>query len=71
MAHTMDELEQIVDRVGPKAVIELLAIICEEKAEHVMLNWQDQILAAAWRRNARALDLVTYKIEDLSHRVRS
>jgi hypothetical protein len=69
--NSLSDLEAIVDRIGPKATVELLALICEEKAEHVMTNWQDQILAAAWRRNSRTLDKTVHKIEDLSHRIRS
>lgn len=63
LINSQDCLEGLVDRIGLKATIELLAVICEEKAEHVMSNWQDQITAAAWRRSAQAIDKVVPKIE--------
>jgi hypothetical protein len=60
---TKDQLELIVDRIGLKNAVELLAIICEEKAEHISSNWQDEILSKDWTRSARALDKSAGRIE--------
>ena len=43
-----DELEQLIDRTSLAAVLDGLAQICSEKAEHVSTNWQDKQLYAAW-----------------------
>jgi hypothetical protein len=59
----LDQLEQIVDRIGLKNTVELLAILTEEKAEHIQTNWQDKNLAAAWLRSGRVLDKITHAIE--------
>jgi hypothetical protein len=60
---TMEALEAVVDRVGIKNVVELLAIICQEKAEHIRTNWQDHTTAAVWTRNAATLDGIASKVE--------
>ena len=49
------ELEMLVDRQGLRIVLEMLAHICIEKADHVRSNWQDEHLARIWQANARAV----------------
>ena len=56
-------LEDLIDRNNLSSVIEALVAICEEKAIHVEANWQDQDLAKAWRRAAKAIDAASVKIE--------
>ena len=48
-------LEAFIDRSSLFAVLEMIQVICEEKAQHVELNWQDQGLAIAkmWARAAK------------------
>ena len=41
-------LEALIDKYGLLAVMESLADICDSKAEHVAVNWQDCGLAKAW-----------------------
>lgn len=41
-------LERCVDRTSLKIVLDALADICHEKAEHVRVNWQDATLGSAW-----------------------
>lgn len=43
-----DELEAMIDLNGLDAVLESLACICHEKAEHISSNYQDRSLATAW-----------------------
>lgn len=59
----VQRLETEIDRCGLKAVIEALGIVCEEKAEHIMVNWQDQITAASWKRAVHTVNSIVSKIE--------
>lgn len=43
-----DALEALVDRHTAKGVLNALSQICEDKAEHVRTNWQDENLAKNW-----------------------
>lgn len=43
-------------------VLELLAAICREKAEHVRTSWQDKELADAWEKAAGKLDKIIFPI---------
>lgn len=58
-----ETLEKHIDRIGLPQMIELIAIVCEEKANHIRANWQDHsdsaaVLAGAWSRVAKDLDKV-------------
>jgi len=59
-----DTLEMLVDRKGLAGVVEALAEIADEKAEHVRSNWQDEPLAKAWERDAWTLKKAAAKLED-------
>lgn len=41
-------VEQLIDEVGLQTVLDALTIACNEKAEHVRANWQDEPLAGQW-----------------------
>ncbi len=50
-------LESAID--GPRGLaglLERISEICEAKAEHVAVNWQDEKTAKAWTKAARAVD---------------
>ena len=49
------ELENMVDAYGFTAVLESLAEIAGEKADHIAINWQDQKTAVQWNRVALAV----------------
>jgi hypothetical protein len=49
-------LETIVDAYGLAETISALAIVCQEKADHIEGNWQDETLAAHWQDAANKLD---------------
>lgn len=51
-----EDLEALVDKVGPAAAVDMLADVFHRKAEHVQHAWQDDTLGAAWSRAARSLD---------------
>lgn len=57
-----EALERYVDCLGLSETIELLATICEEKAEHIRENWQDQSTAQTWDKDAKALNDVWRKL---------
>jgi hypothetical protein len=48
-------LEQFIDGSSLFAVLEMIEVICEEKAEDIAANWQDQKLARSWQRAAHRL----------------
>lgn len=41
-------LEALVDSIGMTEVLNLLAAISAEKAEHLLTNWQDKATARQW-----------------------
>lgn len=48
---TQDEretLERMIDAAGLGSVLEALSEVCDEKAEHIRVNWQDSSTARAW-----------------------
>ena len=51
----LTELELIVDREGLGNVIDLLGEICDDKAEHLLTNWQDKAAAKHWTHDGREL----------------
>lgn len=51
----MDDLEGLIDRNGLAWVIDRLAEIAGEKADHVSTNWQDLELAKEWNKAASQL----------------
>lgn len=55
-AQLIEALEELVDASDLSTVILSLARMCNEKAEHLRCNWQDEITAKVWDRAARKLD---------------
>lgn len=54
-ASDKEQLEAFVDGHGLTTVCEMLAEICEDKAEHLRVNWQDEPTARMWERDAKRL----------------
>lgn len=50
---TAEDLEILVDSVGVRGVLEMLAQVCHEKADHIRTNWQDTVTAHRWARMGR------------------
>jgi hypothetical protein len=48
-------MEEFMDKEGLAQLIQLVAEICYEKAEHVLTNWQDENLAKLWEKDAKLL----------------
>lgn len=51
-------IEEAIDAGGISAVIDALVRVCFEKAEHLRSNWQDNVSARSWERDARKLDRI-------------
>lgn len=56
-----DALEAYVDQCGLADILEMLAMICHEKASHLRSNWQDENAAKLWDRDGRQLECVAEK----------
>ena len=61
---TADEIEQIIDATSVAQLLELIAGICHEKAEHLRSNWQDNTSARCWERDAAKLLALAIKLEN-------
>lgn len=49
-------LEELIDRHGPAAILESIAAIAREKAEHLRVNWQDDKAAKVWETKATKIE---------------
>jgi hypothetical protein len=56
-------VEDIEDKIGIKALTEMLAGISFEKAEHLRTNWQDETTAKWWERVGKLFDKTALKLE--------
>lgn len=45
-------LEEIIDRQGLHAVLDMLGAVCGHKANHLASNWQDRSAARKWTQAA-------------------
>jgi hypothetical protein len=57
------ELEALIDRYGIADVLHCIERICDAKAEHVAVNWQDTTNAKRWSRYADAISRIRIKIK--------
>ena len=67
MTDTTDDmrLELLADQIGLANLLDQLADICAEKAEHVANNWQDATLAAEWRRAGAVLATASTAVAEI------
>lgn len=49
------DLEKLVDEHGLSNVLEVLAGICSDKAQHIFANYQDDILSDNWSMSGLAI----------------
>ena len=59
----LETIENIIDRVGVDELIEMLEMICNEKADHLRVNWQDPSLAKAWEKQGDAFARISLTVE--------
>jgi hypothetical protein len=62
-AELIAALESLVDSRGLYEVTEALELLCYEKAEHLLVNWQDKGAAKNWDRAAKVFLAARAKIE--------
>jgi len=62
---TIDILEELMDKFGIVAVIDVLARLCLAKEQHVTSNWQDKNLAELWTKRMMILDMAATKLDKL------
>jgi hypothetical protein len=60
-------LERLVDENGLTAVLDALATVCHEKADHVQSNWQDSGLAKCWKSAGKRVEMVAGVVSALLH----
>lgn len=53
---TKEQLEEAIDHFGMSGLLMRLGSICNEKAEHIVSNWQDEDLAECWFNVGTMLD---------------
>jgi hypothetical protein len=58
-----DELERLVDETTLGSVLDALAEVAFEKAEHVSASYSDEPLARLWRRASRQLARLSEEVE--------
>lgn len=63
LAERVATLESIVDAYGLAETISALAEACDEKAEHIRHNWQDEMTACLWGRMRGKLATVATEAE--------
>jgi len=64
-ADEINRLERTIDAYGIRAVLNVIQMISEEKAEHVAVNWQDTTLAKRWMDLASSLGALNSKLEEM------
>lgn len=57
------DLELLIDRVGLAAVVQTLAEICFEKADHIRTDWQDGATARPWDKDGKKLSSLSDRLE--------
>lgn len=56
-------LEALVDRMSLSVVLEALAEVCHEKAEHLRSEWQDSLTASWWDDKGNRIERVRGKAD--------
>jgi hypothetical protein len=59
------ELERMVDNTSLASVLDALATIAAEKADHIDSNWQDAGLARVWRMSSIAIGAAYRRVSSL------
>lgn len=58
-----ETLETMIDQHSLLDVLTGLVCVCEEKADHLRANWQDDVTARAWHSDAVAIENLLRKIK--------
>lgn len=57
-----DELEALIDTYGLASVLEHIAEICHEKADHLRSNWQDARSGRVWDKDAKVISSAANRV---------
>lgn len=60
----LEALEAMVDSATLAEVLEALADICHEKADHLRVNWQDSGMAVVWDRAGGRVQTLSQVVYD-------
>lgn len=60
-----DQLEMMIDRNGLVNVLDTIAIICYDKADHTLGTWDDPVLAKQWQKAGRLIETLAFKVPEL------
>lgn len=61
---TLEHLESLIDKHGAARIVDALADISYQKANHIRNNWQDEISASAWHSLGTRLEKVSLVAPD-------
>jgi len=61
----LKQIEEIVDAYGIRTFLNVIQMICGEKAEHVAVNWQDTTTAKRWEDLAASLGKINSELEEM------
>jgi hypothetical protein len=50
-------IERLIDKVGICIFLQTIAYICDQKSEHIAVNWQDASLAKRWDKVADKINI--------------
>jgi len=59
-----DIIETLVDKIGASGVLDVLAVVCWSKAQHIEENWQDKETAKTWGRDANKVYSLSCKVNN-------
>ena len=64
-AELVNTIETLVDREGLYAVTAALELMCHEKSEHLICNWQDKPASKRWTQAAKAFYNAHKRLEQI------
>ena len=59
--YLLEALEALVDSYELRQVLYMLAHVCNEKAGHISLNWQDNMGAKVWAERSNKIAALAVK----------
>ena len=62
MAKAYDTIESIIDRIGVRDTLIIITDIMQDKAQHILTEWQDEKLAGKWNHSASLIADVVYRL---------
>jgi hypothetical protein len=54
----LEQLEHLIDQNSLQTVLNTLADVCHEKADHIQSDWQDTFTANLWTSRGKAIGSV-------------